>query len=115
MSRAERARRAFAAALAALFLLQILWETWLAPLRPGTFWLALKALPLALLWPGVARGHSRSAQWVLLLLPWYLAEGIVRAWSESGKSAVCAAAAAALSLLALATGLLWMRLSRRPG
>jgi uncharacterized membrane protein len=113
MSKGERARRAFAATLAALLLLQILWEIWLAPLRPGTFWLALKALPLALLWPDVVRGRPRAAQWALLLLPWYLAEGVVRAWSESGKSAVCAAAAAALSLLALAAGLQWMHSLKR--
>ena len=46
----DRWRRAFTAALAALLLLEILWEIWLAPLRPGAYWLALKALPLALLW-----------------------------------------------------------------
>jgi uncharacterized membrane protein len=105
----ERARRAFAAALAALVLLQILWETWLAPLRPGAHWLALKALPLALLWPGIVRGRPRVAQWSLLLLPWYFAEGVVRASTEPGRSAVCAAVAAALSLFALATGVCWMR------
>jgi len=102
-------RRAFAAALAALLLLEILWEIWLAPLRPGAFWLALKALPLALLWPGVAQARRRAAQWALLLLPWYFAEGVVRAWSDSGRQALCAATAALLALLALAAGLGWMR------
>ena len=105
----DRWRRAFTAALAALVLLEVLWEAWLAPLRPGAFWLALKALPLALLWPGVAQGRTRPAQWVLLLLPWYFAEGIVRAWSEAGRQALCAATAATLALLALAAGMLWMR------
>jgi uncharacterized membrane protein len=105
----EAWRRTFAAALAALLLLQILWETWLAPLRPGSFWFALKALPLALLWPGLAQARPRHAQWALLLLPWYFAEGIVRAWSDSGRQALCAATAAALALLALAAGLGWMR------
>ena len=105
----EAWRRAFAAALAALLLLEILWETLLAPLRPGSFWLALKALPLALLWPGLALARARQAQWALLILPWYFAEGIVRAWSDSGRQALCAATAAALALIALATGLGWMR------
>jgi uncharacterized membrane protein len=109
----ERARRAFAAALAALLLLQILWEVWLAPLRPGAFWLALKAVPLALLWPGIVRGRPRAAQWALLLLPWYVAEGVVRAWSESGKPALCAATSAVLALLSLAAGLRWMSLLKR--
>jgi uncharacterized membrane protein len=113
MAPGDRWRRAFTAALAALLLLEILWEVWLAPLRPGAFWLALKALPLALLWPGVAQARPRPAQWALLLLPWYFAEGIVRAWSDSGRQALCAATAAALALLALAAGLGWMRTLKR--
>ena len=34
------------ASLAALILLCLAWELWLAPLRPGGSYLALKALPL---------------------------------------------------------------------
>ncbi|MGH8705692.1 MAG: DUF2069 domain-containing protein, partial [Burkholderiales bacterium] len=34
------------AALIALIFLCVAWELWLAPLRPGGSWLALKALPL---------------------------------------------------------------------
>jgi len=105
----ERARRAFTAALAALLLLQILWEVVLAPIRPGAFWLALKAVPLLLLWPAVSRRHRRAAQWALLLLPWYVAEGVVRAWSEHGRISLCAATSALLALIALAAGLCWMR------
>ncbi len=109
----DRWQRAFVAALAALVLLQVLWETWLAPLRPGAFWLALKALPLALLWPGIVRGRPRHAQWALLLLPWYFAEGVVRAWSDTGRQALCATAAAVLALVALAAGLAWMHSLKR--
>jgi len=112
-SPADRWRRALVAALAALTLLEILWELWLAPVKPGGSWLALKALPLAALWPGIARGQRRSGQWALLLLPWYVAEGVVRAWSEAGRQALCAATAAALALVALAAGLAWMRALRR--
>jgi uncharacterized membrane protein len=106
-------RRALVAALAALILLEILWELWLAPLKPGGSWLALKALPLALLWPGIARGRLRAGQWALLLLPWYVAEGVVRAWSDAGRQALCATTAAALALSALAAGLAWLRALRR--
>jgi uncharacterized membrane protein len=109
----DRRLRAFVAALAALVLLQILWEARLAPLRPGSFWLALKALPLAALWPGIVRGLPRPAQWTLLLLPWYFAEAVVRAWSDSGRQQLCAVAAAMLALLALGAGLAWMRSLKR--
>ncbi len=108
-----RWRRATAAALAALALLELLWELWLAPVRPGGSFLALKAVPLLLLWPGTVRGSLRSAQWALLLLPWYFAEGLVRAASEAGRSALCAFSASFLALIALATGLAWIRAARR--
>jgi uncharacterized membrane protein len=98
--------------LATLALLEICWELWLAPLRPGGSWLALKALPLVALWPGVARSRTRALQWVLLLLPWYFAEGVVRAFSESGRQALCAATAAALSLATIASGLAYVRLAK---
>jgi uncharacterized membrane protein len=105
-------RRATAALLATLALLEICWELWLAPLRPGGSWLALKALPLVALWPGVARSRMRALQWALLLLPWYFAEGVVRGFSESGRHALCAATAAALSLATIASGLAYVRLAK---
>ena len=102
-------RRTTAALLATLALLEICWELWLAPLRPGGSWLALKALPLVALWPGVARSKTRALQWALLLLPWSFAEGVVRAFSESGRHTLCAATAAALSLATIASGLAYVR------
>ena len=77
--------------------------------------MAFKAAPLLILWPGVARGSLRSVQWSLLMLPWYFAEGLTRAASESGRPAMCAAAASALALIALATGIAWIRAGRRTG
>jgi uncharacterized membrane protein len=108
-----RWRRATAASLLALALLEMLWELWLAPLKPGGSWLALKAVPLLALTPGVAQGRVRVRQWTLLVLPWYAAEGVVRAFSESGRQAFCAGAAAALALAALAAGLGWFRAQGR--
>jgi uncharacterized membrane protein len=108
-----RWRRAAAATLLALALLELLWEMLLAPLKPGGSWLALKALPLLALTPGVAHGRVRARQWTLLLLPWYAAEGVVRAFSDSGRQAVCAGAAVVLALAALAAGLGWFRAQRR--
>src|SRR5436190_2779676 len=84
--------------MGALVLWLILWETVLAPVRPGGSWLVLKALPLALVWPGIARGRHRSRQIASLLLPFYFAEAIARAVTEPGRHALVAAVAAALSL-----------------
>ena len=95
-----------------LVLLELLWEWLLAPLRPGGSWLVLKALPLALVWPGVARGSRRARQVGVLLLLGYFAEGIVRALSESGRHAMVAGAASALALTAFIALLLSLRSPR---
>jgi uncharacterized membrane protein len=106
-------QRLAVAAVAALTLLDVLWELWLAPLRPGGSWLALKALPLALLWPGLARGARRPRQWLTLLLPLYVAEAVVRALSESGRYALVASTAAALAAVAFAALLMSFRMENR--
>jgi len=104
--------RVATSALVALVMLLVLWETALAPLRPGSAWLALKAVPLALVLPGVLRGARRARQWTALLLPFYVGEGCVRAVTESGRHAWVAALAAALALLAFVALLLWFRTER---
>jgi uncharacterized membrane protein len=96
----------------ALTLLELLWEIVLAPLTPHGTWLALKALPLALLLPGLARGARRSRQWLALLLPLYAAEGLVRAFAEPGRHAVVAGAACAIATLTLFALLGWFRAER---
>lgn len=62
----------------ALLLLCVLWELWLAPLRPNGSWLWVKALPIAFTLPGVWRGHAQSLQVALLLSAFYLMEATVR-------------------------------------
>ncbi len=98
--------------LITLVLVCLLWETLLAPLRPGGSWLVLKAVPLALLLPSALRGRRRGLQSLCLLLPFYLAEGIVRGWSESGRHAMVASIAAVLAAATLAAVLVWVRSSR---
>jgi uncharacterized membrane protein len=100
--------------LAALLLLCLAWELWLAPLRAGGSWMALKALPLLLPLPGVARGRLYTFQWALLLIPAYFAEGVVRAWSDRGPAAVLAGIEIALSLVFFATAICYVRMKRRP-
>ena len=87
------------ASLVALLALCLVWELWLAPLRPGGSLLALKAAPLALPLAGVYAGRRYTYQWSSLLVLAYFAEGAVRAWSESGISHLLAVAEIALSVV----------------
>jgi uncharacterized membrane protein len=97
---------------ASLVLLECLWEIVLAPVKPGGTWLAVKALPLALLWPGLARGHAKVRQLATLLLPFYFAEALVRALTESGRHAMVASVASCIAATAFAALLLSFRAAR---
>ena len=99
-------------ALAALIVLCLLWELWLAPLRPGGSFLALKALPLVLPLMGIARGKRYTYQWSSMLILAYLAEGVTRAWSDAGLSRQLAALEAVLSLAFFAAAVSYARLTR---
>ncbi len=95
--------------LAALTLLELLWETVLAPQHTLGALFALKAVPLALLFPGVARGARRPRQWLALVLPLYFAEALTRALSEHGRYALVAAMAAAIGATTFIALLMWFR------
>jgi uncharacterized membrane protein len=101
--------RATVAGLVALAALQFLWETVLAPLPGSGRWLALKALPLALLVPGTARGARKPRQVLALVLPFYAAEALVRAITEPGRHAIVAGTACALAVATFACLLAWFR------
>jgi uncharacterized membrane protein len=101
------------ASLGALILLCVAWELWLAPLRPGGSWLALKVLPLAGPLPGVLRGRVYTFQWALLLILAYFAEGLVRAWSDAGVSVQLALAEIVLAIAFFASAIFYVRLVRR--
>ena len=85
---------------------------WLAPLRPGGSYLALKALPLTLALDGVLRGRRYTYQWSSMLILAYLAEGIVRAWSERGASQMLAAIEIAVSAAFFAAAVAYARVTR---
>lgn len=72
--------------LLGLIVLSLLWERWLAPIRPGGSWLMLKAVPLLLPLPGLLRGKRYTYQWSSLLILAYMTEGLVRASSDTGLS-----------------------------
>ena len=92
-------RFAASAALVALIALCLAWELWLAPLRPGGSYLALKALPLVFPLMGIFGGKRRTYQWSSMFILAYFAEGVMRAWSERGTSQQLAGAEIALSTL----------------
>ena len=100
--------RVTVAALIALAGLEVLWSVVLAPL-PHARWLWVKALPLAILAPGVMRGARKPRQWVALLAPLYFAEAIVRALTEPGRHGLVAAMATALSLVLFVAVVAWLR------
>ncbi|MEJ7930829.1 DUF2069 domain-containing protein [Ramlibacter sp. AN1015] len=79
-------RRLAVACLLGLIVLSLAWELWLAPLRPGGSWLALKALPLCLPLAGLLRHRMYTYRWVSLLVWLYFTEGVVRAWSDRPPS-----------------------------
>ena len=76
--------------LSALILLCIAWELFLAPLRPGGSWMVLKVIPLLLPLRGVFKRDLYTMQWSSMLILLYLTEGIVRATSDKGTSALLA-------------------------
>ena len=72
--------------LLGLIALCLAWELWLAPIRPGGSWLALKALPLCLPLVGLLKHRMYTYRWVSLLVWLYFTEGVVRAWSDRPPS-----------------------------
>lgn len=98
--------------LIALTMLCLVWELWLAPLRPGGSWLVLKALPLLLPLAGTLRGRAYTYRWAMLLVLLYFAEGSVRAWSERGVSSCLALAEAALALVFFGAAIAFVRAAR---
>lgn len=105
-------RAVAALALFGLIALCLLWELWLAPLRPGGSFLALKALPLALPLPGILRARRYTYQWSSLLVLAYLAEGTTRAWSDAGLSRQLALVEVVLSVAFFAAAVSYARLTR---
>jgi uncharacterized membrane protein len=97
--------------LTALIVLSVLWETVLAPARPGGSWLMLKALPLLLPLFGILRGKRYTYQWAAMLILLYFTESAVRAWSDKGLSQALAFAAAILSVIFFVAAIYYAKLT----
>lgn len=109
---ARRANLAASSCLVALIVLCVVWELWLAPLRPGGSWLVIKALPLLAPLFGILRGRRYTHQWTSMLSLAYFIEGAVRAGSEHGLSQTLAFVEIVLSTGLFATTVLYSRLTR---
>jgi len=76
------------ASLLGLIVLGLAWELWLAPTGHKTW--AVKVLPLAIPLAGLLKNRMYTYRWVSLLVWVYFTEGVVRATSDHGLSAVLA-------------------------
>ena len=93
----------------ALIILCVLWETLLAPLRPGGSWLVLKVVPLLIPLRGIIKRDVYTLQWSSMLILLFLAEGVVRATTETGMSQAMALGEVALVLVFFVSSLLYLR------
>jgi uncharacterized membrane protein len=99
--------------LVGLIVLGLAWELWLAPLRPGGSWLALKVLPLVVPLAGLMKNRMYTYRWVSLLVWLYFTEGVVRAWSDRAPSSWLAMVQVLLCMLLFAACVLHVRLRLR--
>ena len=109
----DSTRRVAVGSLLALVALCLAWELFLAPLRPGGSWLALKALPLCIPLAGFLKNRMYTYRWVSLLVWLYFTEGVVRAWSDRPPGNWLALAEVALCLVLFVACTLHIRLRLR--
>ena len=72
--------------LLGLIVLGLAWELWLAPLRSGGSWWAIKVLPLCIPLAGLLKNRMYTYRWVSMLVWLYFTEGVVRAWGDAWPS-----------------------------
>jgi uncharacterized membrane protein len=92
-----------------LIALGLAWELWLAPLRPGGSWLAVKVLPLCIPLAGLLRRRMYTYRWVSLMVWLYFIEGVVRAYSDRGLGTRLAAVEIVLCLTLFAACVVHVR------
>ena len=101
------------ASLLGLIALGLAWELWLAPLRPGGSWIALKVLPLCIPLAGLLKNRMYTYRWVSLLVWLYFTEGVVRAWGDPTPGAWLAMLEVLLCISLFAACALHVRLRLR--
>jgi uncharacterized membrane protein len=96
--------------LMGLIVLGLIWELWLAPLRPGGTLLALKVLPLCFPLTGLLKNRMYTYRWLSLLIWLYFIEGVVRAWGDAPPSNYFALIEIVLCMVLFASCALHVRL-----
>lgn len=99
--------------LLGLIVLGLAWELWIAPLRPGGSWWAVKVLPLVLPLAGLLKNRMYTYRWVSLLVWLYFTEGVVRAAGEPGIYRVMALMEVALCIALFVACALHVRIRLR--
>ncbi len=98
----------------ALIALALVWELYLAPLRPGGSWLVLKALPLCIPLAGLLKNRLYTYRWVSLVVWLYFIEGVVRGWSDKAPGNYLAMVEIALCITLFVACTLHVRLRLGP-
>ena len=106
-------RRMAVLSLLGLIVLGLAWELWLAPLREGGSWWAIKVIPLVFPLAGLLRNRMYTYRWVSLLVWLYFTEGVVRAYGDAGWSAALALGQVLLCLVLFVACALHVRLRFR--
>lgn len=101
--------------LLGLIILGLIWELWLAPLKPGGSLLAIKVLPLCLPLAGLLKNRMYTFRWVSLLVWLYFIEGTVRGYSDPFPSRYFAWIETALCLILFTACAVYVRIRLRNG
>jgi len=110
----RRAQAASSALLVALILLGLAWELVLAPLKPGGSWMVLKIVPLLAFLRPILHGRRKAYQASTMLVVFYAAEGMTRAYTDGGLSARLALVESALAVAYFGAAVSFVRATRRP-
>jgi uncharacterized membrane protein len=99
--------------LLGLIVLGLVWELFLAPIRPGGSWLALKVLPLCVPLAGLLKNRMYTYRWVTLMVWLYFTEGAVRAYSDKPPGNTLAMLEVALCLVLFTASAMHVRLRQK--
>ncbi len=100
--------------LIALIFLCLIWEAWLAPLKPGGSWMILKGAFLLPALFGILRGKRYTYKWLSLFVQFYLLEGLTRATSDHGLSQWLAVGETAIATILFVSLIMHVRSTRAP-